>query len=192
MGNRSARELRSYKCSHLSGSLCQGGCSGAGAGGLVQRCPQGGGERSMDLLNEAPAPSGLGAAPGSQRLGAPARTNSPLPSWPCRRAQAGGLLACAACVGSPFQAAPSRLSPRMLWAGGASGLGFQGPGGSLGQKCSEHLLGTEAWVLPLRPPSPQGCGGTSQELAQDGGAPCTYGSSEPQAQALLPGGAHCG
>ena len=50
----------------------------------------------MDLLNEAPAPSGLGAIPGSQRLGAPARTNSPLPSWPCRRAQAGGLLVCAA------------------------------------------------------------------------------------------------
>lgn len=50
----------------------------------------------MDLLNEALAPSGLGAIPGSQRLGAPARTNSPLPSWPCRRAQAGGLLVCAA------------------------------------------------------------------------------------------------
>ena len=89
--------------------------------------------------------------------------------------------------GSPFQNQPQG-------APGRRGLrpGIPRPRRNLGQKCSEPLLGTEAWVLPLRPPSPQGSGGTSQELTQDGGAPCTHGSSEPQAQALLPGGAHCG
>ena len=145
------------------------------------------------ICERGPSPSGLDNIFGSLRMGALVRASVPLPSRACRGAQGGGLRG----VGSRVYAVPSM---KALPASGPypqdrRGLstGIPRPRKNPRSEMQGVIPGDpKAWVLPLKPPSSPGSGGTAQKLTQEGGAPAHTGAWGPQAQALLPGGAHCG